>query len=333
MTGALGAATGEQTKNVLLDLGHDLIEDVIDPEQKNVIFRVRQEGGSFKEFKEAREIEYYIRRNFGRYGKKLAAAMTLMTRNPEHSSKKTGEGWERHYQDYLMAMQHIIEAMLSKSNDAFVNLIDINLIEDKELLGEKAEKLMKKAAWQIPALQKVSWIKADLLKYGIAGVPGSEKIVGRLHDVSDEDIAKFENGWVMNPVRKFGPELLESVNLSGSPAIDLYRTGKPTIFEIEFPFVEKAENAHCIVHEGFGKNARMIKKPPSLLPTRLTSATIYTFETERNDTEACMERAVKKYDELLKDGLLLPQLRGFDRKEWSEAARDRMERVLRERNA
>ena len=333
MAGALGAATGEPTKIVLSDMGHDLIEDVIDPEQEKVIFRVKQDRGGFKDFQTAGEIEYYIRKNFGRYGKGLAADMRLMTRNPEHSSKKTGQDWERHYQDYLRGMIYRIGAVLGKSNDAFVNLIDINLIQDQTLKERKARKLVQKAEWQISTLEKLSWIKANLLKAGIAGVPGLEKMVCRVHDVSRKEIAKFEKGWTMNPARKFGPELLESVNLSGSPAIDVYRTSKPTRFEIELPFVQSAEKAHYILHYAFGKNATDIRRASSLLPMRLTSAAIYSFETSAAEIEKCMSRAVELYDDMLSSGLLLRQLEGFARQEWADAARARMERVLRERNA
>jgi len=329
MAGALGAATGERTRTIILDLFHDLVEDTRDDRYPEIKFRVQAEQGAF-EYDTDRKIYLYVKGNFGRYGKGLARDMRVMTRYVKESPDKS---WQRIYKEYLCGVHRHIDPMLAKGNDSYVNLLDLSLIEDRATRLGKAHKLILKAFWNAERLKRISWIKSCLIQSGIRDAPGGRHYAKILNDVSKHDIDKFERGWAYNAVRQFDAKLFKTVNLSGSPALDLYR-GSDTHadrYEVEFPFVLSEEMATAMLRYAFGKSIGGIMRTKSLLPTRLTSATIFSFSSGTRDLEGCMARLVRVYDDLLSSGILLPQLEGFDRKEWADAARERMERVIRER--
>ncbi len=329
MTGALGAATGEPTRTVILDLFHDCAEDTLDMKYPEIKFRV-QFGGHLVEYDLDRKIYAYVKENFGRYGKGLARDMRVMTRYIKESE---GKSWQRIYKEYLFRINHYIDPVLAKGNDSYVNLLDLPLIKDRSARSNKGQRLILKATWNAQSQKRLSWIKACLIQNGISKAPGGKPYAGILNDVSRHDIDKFEKGWTYNPVRQFDTRLFRSVNLSGSPAIDIYPSSSrlPDQYEIELPFLQNEDMAHGLIRYAFGKSVGDISRARSILPTRLTSAMIFTFRAKVGDMEGCMARSLKIYDDLLASGILLPQLSGFDRKEWADAARARMERVLKER--
>ena len=329
--GAIGAATGEQISTILVDIGHDFFEDVRDGRHPEIVFRAKS-GGVDVEYRDPDMIAKYIRdpENFGRYGKGMARDIWAVTR-PDGNGQD-GKSWQRAYKEYLVGMQQFINAVLAKANDSYVNLLDLHLVPE-ERRHEMAQKLVMKAAWQAERLKRISWKKACLLQSAIAAVPEGKACADRLNDINEYDIAKFERGWALNPERQFNVKLFKSVHLSGSPSIDIYpakdtRFGK---YEIELPFVQDQGIALQIIRDAFGCMDGEIRRAQSLLPSRLSSAMIFNFQPKGGDFEAQVGAALREYDHLLNKGLLLPQLEGFDRKEWAKAARERMERKRHER--
>ena len=329
--GASGAATGEQVSTILVDIGHDFFEDVRDARHPEIVFRAKSSGIDV-EYKDPYMIARYMRdhENFGRYGKGMARDIWAVTR-PEGKGQ-AGKSWQRAYKEYLLGMQHSINAVLAKANDSYVNLLDLHLVPE-EKRHAMAQKLVLKAAWQAERLKRISWKKACLLQSAIAEVPEGKAHADRLNDMNEYDIVKFERGWALNPERQFNVKLFKSVHLSGSPSIDIYpakdtRFGK---YEIELPFVKDQEIALQIIRDSFGCTNDEIRRAQSLLPSRLSSAMIFSFQPRRGNFEAQVAAALRQYDCLLNEGLLLPQLEGFGRKTWAKAARERMDRKRQER--
>ena len=259
-----------------------------------------------------RDIDAFVRIANGRFGNRIAEYMSATTR--EYGFWDNSQ-WERQYKQYLATAYKTIGSAFAKGCDCVVNLFE-----------EPNEKTILKAAWQMKRWQRLSVLMSEIIHYGIAAhakAPEYRKILKGLHAVSKADIMKFEHGLALNGEREDSAKLLKGVSLSGSPMIDLYRwmdrKGRLR-YEIEIPFANE-QKARELILEAFGGEVANLARAKSLLPSRLTYATLISVDV-RNEADfmALLPKLVKTYDGMLKKGELLPQLKGFDRKRWAAAA-------------
>ncbi|MCX6770713.1 MAG: hypothetical protein NTX79_01525 [Candidatus Micrarchaeota archaeon] len=332
----MAAEIGAPVRTVNTAGFHDINEDVLDPKYPEIKFRATI-GGQKAEYETERKIFEYIGRNYGRYGKGLVRDIRHLTR---YVTEEEGKSWQRTYQEYLVGVYQFIDAAFAKALDGKANLIDRREIINKEDMARKYGRLLLKVSWQIPRWQRISWIVADLLKSNLDKYPGGKQIADALNGVTEWDMKKFERGWTWNPARQYHAKLFHSVSRSGSPIIDIYPASDvhKNMYEIELPFF-KYENemhvriAHEIIKCAFGRKVGKIRRASSILPERLTSSVIFLVESDAGDFWAGMPRAVEIMDGAFASGLLLPQLAGFNRAEYTDAARERMERIRRERGS
>ena len=322
------AALGAPVEMVISALLHDILEDAMSKDMPKVKFRAfERKNGELVlvELTGEEGILGYMRKNYWRYGSKIAWDVLHDTRNDIRKEIMNATyvddpaEYEKLYKKHLHKAHTRIGSAFGKAGDAKANITEISSIMNPEVRGMKFDKRMLKLDWQLECgWDKIAWPVFESLLYDLSVNSAEERTWKKYRFVPAESIWKFADGYnLVGTPHRYNQELRGKIMPSRSPTIEIYFQGNKPSFIFEFPFIREAKVAIGIIKDVFRKN--IIKEPKevdSLLPLLIRDAVLVSVDFRENPKVEKFICMVAAYDEPLKD--LIDG--GFVRKERTDAA-------------